>query len=134
MKEWGAVVVAAFVGCATLIAGDAPDLKGLNGTWSKQAGEFEVEFAFKAEKFVMSLKRGADTLVVDSDLATSRDGCFFARVAMVTQAGIEGKVEKGELFSFYAKVSGTSVTVTELRGTNVSDHARKLIEGEFKKK
>ena len=134
MKQWVALFVAAFVCFATLVADEAPELKSLSGTWSKQAGEFEVEFAFKGEKLAISLKRGSDKLILDSDVAVSRDGRVFGRVAVVTEDGIAGGGEKGELFTFNAKVSGKSVTVSELRGTNVSDDARKLVEGEFKKK
>ena len=134
MKQWVAVFVAAFVCVATLVADEAPELKSLSGTWSKQAGEFEVEFAFKGEKLAISLKRGSDKLILDSDVAVSRDGRVFGRVAVVTEDGIAGGGDKGELFTFNATVSGKSVTVSELRGTNVSDDARKLVEGEFKKK
>jgi len=134
MKHWVAVFVAAFVCVATLVADEVPELKSLSGTWSKQAGEFEVEFAFKGEKLAISLKRGSDKLILDSDVAVSRDGRVFGRVAVVTEDGIAGGGEKGELFTFNAKVSGKSVTGSELRGTNVSDDARKLVEGEFKKK
>jgi len=134
MKQWVSLFVAAFVCVATLVADEAPELKSLSGTWSKQAGEFEVEFAFKGEKLAISLKRGSDKLILDSDVAVSRDGRVFGRVAVVTEDGIAGGGDKGELFTFNAKVSGKSVTVSELRGTNVSDDARKLVEGEFKKK
>ena len=134
MKQWVAVFVAVFVCVATLVADEAPELKSLSGTWSKQAGEFEVEFVFKGEKLAISLKRGSDKLILDSDVAVSRDGRVFGRVAVVTEDGIAGGGDKGELFTFNAKVSGKSVTVSELRGTNVSDDARKLVEGEFKKK
>jgi len=90
MKQWVAVFVAAFVCVATLVADEAPELKSLSGTWSKQAGEFEVEFAFKGEKLAISLKRGSDKLILDSDVAVSRDGRVFGRVAVVTEDGIAG--------------------------------------------
>ena len=115
-------------------ANDPFPVKNLNGTWFKSVGEHEIEFSFKDSVLIITLKRGGEKLVLDCDIASSRDGRIFGTVSSVKESGIQGAGEKGDLFGFKVQRKGELVEISDLRGTNVNDAARNLVEGEFKKK
>jgi hypothetical protein len=119
---------------AYVLGAELVTAKALNGSWCKSTAEHEIEFTFKDSTLVITLKRGEDKLVVDCDVAVGREGRVFGTVVQVKEGGIQGGGDKGDLFGFKFQIKGDSIQVNDLRGTNVNEGARNLVEGEFKKK
>lgn len=109
-------------------------LKGLNGTWNKSSGEHDIEFFFKESTLLITLKRGGEKLVLECDVAASRDGRIFGTVSNIKEGGIQGASERGDLFGFKVQLKGELLELHDLRGTNVNEGAKNLVEGVFKKK
>ena len=56
---------------------------------------------------------------------------FIADGLQTEKKGIEGGSEKGDLFSFDINANKTELTISNLKGTRMSDEASKFVEGVY---
>jgi hypothetical protein len=103
------------------------------GSWTKDAGEGTITFAFKADNTMkVTLKQNDGSIELDTDYGMSKDGYVFGRIVKVKGGGGNGPSE-GDLFSFKIKVDKTTLTISDLTsGKGSDDNAKKLVEGEYK--
>ncbi len=111
-----------------------PTSKNLQGTWVKSFDDFKLELTFTDNKLNISVAKGDAKFQLDTDYFAGRDGTVFGRIISVKEEGITPATEKGDLFSMVFDVQAGKVIVKDLKGTNTSEDAKKLVEGEYKKK
>lgn len=109
-------------------------LKTIAGTWHRSTGDHEVEFLFKGSTLVVTLRRGGDELVLDCDIATTRNGRVIGAIGSIKESGFKAGGGADDVFSFKVQTKGDSLDISDLRGSNVHEAAKSLVEGEFKKK
>jgi hypothetical protein len=100
----------------------------------KSFDDFKLELTFTENKLNISLAKGDAKFQLDTDYSAGRDGTIFGRIIAVKEEGITPATEKGDLYSMAIDVQDGKVIVKDLKGTNTSDDAKKLVEGEYKKK
>lgn len=123
---------------ATLCLGNVlaadPTAKNLQGTWVKSFDDFKLELTFTENKLNISVAKGDAKFQLDTDYSAGRDGTVFGRIISIKEEGITPATEKGDLFSMVFDVQDGKVIVKDLKGTNTNEDAKKLVEGEYKKK
>ena len=120
--------------CFANLGAAEPTSKNLQGTWVKSFDDFKLELTFTENKLNISLAKGDAKFQLDTDYSAGRDGTIFGRIIAVKEEGITPATEKGDLFSMAIDVQDGKVIVKDLKGTNTSDDAKKIVEGEYKKK
>lgn len=111
-----------------------PTSKNLQGTWVKSFDDFKLELSFTENKLNISVSKGEGKFQLDTDYSAGRDGTVFGRIISVKEEGITPATEKGDLFSMVVDVQDGKVIVKNLNGTNTNEDAKKIVEGEYKKK
>ena len=120
--------------CFANLSAAEPTSKNLQGTWVKSFDDFKLELTFTENKLNISLAKGDAKFQLDTDYSAGRDGTIFGRIIAVKEEGITPATEKGDLYSMAIDVQDGKVIVKDLKGTNTSDDAKKIVEGEYKKK
>lgn len=118
----------------TMIFGAEPTSKNVQGKWVRGEDGSAITFTFTEKTLEIKLERDGNKLVLDNDFQVGREATVFGRVVEIKADGINSNATKGDFFSFVLDVEGDKVTVKDLKGTNVSEQAKTLIEGEYKKK
>ncbi len=118
----------------TLLVSAETNTKNLQGAWVKEADDFKIELDFKGNRLNITLAKGESKVQLDTDYSAGRDKTVFARIVSVKEEGLQPKTEKGDLFSFAIDVEEGKIVVKELNGSKTSNDAKRLIEGDYKKK
>jgi hypothetical protein len=103
------------------------------GLWAREAGTAGISFDIKADNMIIKLKDGEQSLTISAAYSVTGD-TLFGIITKVERAGIEGGPNKGDLFRFNYKTKKDVLTVSELKTSPDSDEARRLVEGDYKKK
>jgi hypothetical protein len=103
------------------------------GTWKRTVGDHAITFRIKGDALQAVLKGGDNIIEIDADYGVSKDGVLFGRVSKVKKEGDNGPSE-GDLFSFRFKITGSTMTLSELKGSHETGaEAKELVEGEYHK-
>lgn len=120
--------------CFTNLTAAEPTTKNLQGTWVRSFDDFKLELTFTGNKLNITLAKGDAKFQLDTDYSAGRDGTIFGRIIAIKEEGITPATEKGDLFSMALDVQDGKIIVKDLKGTNGSEDAKKIVEGEYKKK
>ncbi|MFO0877556.1 MAG: hypothetical protein U0840_09290 [Gemmataceae bacterium] len=99
------------------------------GTFVREADGQKITLSFKAD--AMTVTVGDDHVVVEAAYAVTGD-VLFGSITKVKKQG-DGGPDKRDLFSFQFAVKDKELIVSELKGTQVNDDSRRLVEGTYKK-
>ena len=102
------------------------------GTWVREAKDTTVTVTFKGDAFTFKVEGGGGTVTAHGNYGVTKDGTVFGILTRVDKSG--GGPDKGDLFSFRVKIDKGTLTVSDLNGTNVTDEARAVVQGEYKRK
>jgi hypothetical protein len=105
----------------------------LAGTWERKVGDTTLQLAVKKDVVRFTLKSADGSIDVDADYGVTKSGTLFGIVTKVEKKGTDNGPSDGDLFSFLVMADKDLLTIKELKGTNVSDEARQMVEGEWKK-
>lgn len=124
----------ALLGLSSAVMADAPakSQKPI-GAWERTADGRTISFKFDADNLRCTLSLGAETIQVDAAYGLTADGVIFGSITKVEKKGTDGGPSERELFSFRIARSGDTLTLSELMGTHVSDDAKQLLHGDYKK-
>jgi len=104
------------------------------GTWTREASGWTIKFVIKDGEMTIDMKDGdGNSIVCDAEYAVTKDGVLYGTMTKVTKKGIETPADKGDLFSIAFTANDKELTASDLKGTQVNDDARELIEGVYKK-
>ncbi len=118
----------------SLLGSAETNTKNLQGAWVREVDDFKIELDFKGNKLNITLARGENKVQLDTDYSAGRDKTVFGRIVNIKEDGLQPATEKGDLFSLAIEVEEGKIVVKELKGSKTSDDAKKLIEGDYKKK
>ena len=118
----------------TLLVSAETNTKNLQGSWVKESDEFKIELDFKGNKLNITLTKGENKVQLDTDYSAGRDKTVFGRIVSIKDDGLQPATEKGDLFSLAIEVEEGKIVVKEFKGTKTSNDAKRLIEGDYKKK
>lgn len=107
-------------------------VKKPTGSYSRESGDYKILFTFKADTLTINLTAGETKIDIDAAHGVTKDGVLFATITKVAKKGTDRGPEKGDLFSFQFAISKTELTISDLKGTNVHDESRKIVEGVYK--
>lgn len=115
------------------LAEEKPTAKHV-GTWVREAPGVKITFQMNADA-TMKVLLDADGKRADVSCAygVTKDGMLFGVMTKVDSEIGDGP-EKGDLFGFTFSINGKEMTVSDLKGSRISDGAKKLVEGVFTKK
>jgi hypothetical protein len=116
----------------SLRAEDKPATKP-TGSWERKVGDTAVQLHFKDHTVRFAVKEGDNAVEVDADYGITKTGTVFGIITKVEKKGGAEGPSEGDLFSFVVSVDKDTLALKELKGTNTSDEARQLVEGEWKK-
>jgi hypothetical protein len=118
-------------------AGDTKPAKP-TGTWVRENEGFEIKIEFaKDDTLMVILTAGDNGLTVTSKYTIDADGRLKATITDVEKKNdFPALPKKGDEFSLRLKVDGDKATVSDFKGHEGDDNegARKMMEGEYKKK
>ncbi|MSR79809.1 MAG: hypothetical protein EXS11_03680 [Gemmataceae bacterium] len=134
MLRFGTLALLLSILSVTLLVSAETNTKNLQGAWVKEINDFKIELDFKGNKLNITLTKGENKVQLDTDYSAGRDKTVFGRIVSIKEDGIQPATEKGDLFSLAIEVEEGKIVVKELKGTKTSDDAKKLIEGDYKKK
>jgi hypothetical protein len=128
-----AVALIALLLPALAAAEEKKAAKKPTGTYSREAGDRKLAFAFKADTLTISLTAGETKMTIEADYGVTKEGVLYGVMTKVEKKGTDAGPSKGDLFSFQFDVSGSELTISDLKGTHVNDESRKIVEGVYKK-
>lgn len=108
--------------------------QNLQGAWVKESDEFKIELDFKGNKLNITLTKGENKVQLDADYSAGRDKTVFGRIVAIKDDGLQPATEKRGSFSLAIEVEEGKIVVKEFKGTKTSNDAKRLIEGDYKKK
>src|SRR5262249_7967213 len=128
------VVLGALLAATPLQAkGEDSAAKKPIGVWTKSSGDQKITFQFKADKMIVTLNTGDQTIKVDADYGVTKDGRVFGIITNVTKPGNDGPNE-GDLFSFKFTAVDKKMTIEDLKGTRENAERQQLVQGDDEKK
>ena len=106
------------------------------GAWTHTVQDCTVVFTFQGDTLRCELtKTDGSALTTDAAYGVTADGLIFGVITKVEKKGTDAGPEKGDLFSFDYNVNKDVLTINNLSAsTGVSDQARQLLQGYYKKK
>lgn len=103
------------------------------GTWTHDAGGFEITIAF-AKNLTITAMNGENGIVVTASYTTEKDGTVKLKITKVDEKGnFPDKPPLGTEFSFEWKADGTKGKLANFKGEN-ADAAKDVMEGDYKMK
>lgn len=123
------------IGMLAILAGAAPaadgKARGPVGTWERQTGDTLVRLMIKGGDLHIAVHSPDAILEVGADYGVTKAGVLYGIVTKVEKKGTEEGPPEGQLFSFRFRVSGETLTVSELKGSEADDF-RSWLEGDYK--
>ena len=126
--------IGVLLGSAAAVLAAKGDNQKLLGTWQRNIDDNHmVKFAFKAEDLHVTITSADAVVDVDADYGVTANGILYGIVTHVDKKGTEGGPVEGQLFSFRFSVSDNkdALKITEVKGTDITDESRQLIEGDY---
>ena len=104
------------------------------GKWEKKAeNNVEIHFQFEKNTLTFTLSAGAVGCELEAKTVQGKDGLIECETTKYTKIGdFPIEKEKGYKFNFRIKTAGKTATVSDFDGKDVDEHAKKLIEGEYR--
>jgi hypothetical protein len=131
----GALTLAVWCSGLSLSYAEEAPAKKLQGAWERKVEETAIKFDFQGDTLRVTIANGDATISVDSAYGLTKKGVVFGIVQNVDKkGGAEGGPSEGDLFSFQVSVDKDTLTIKELKGSSANDDAKRLVEGEYKKK
>ncbi|HVS36243.1 MAG TPA: hypothetical protein VMS17_11800 [Gemmataceae bacterium] len=114
----------------------ADKAKKPTGVWTHTVNDVTVTLTFMDDTFRTEIANSSGaSMSADGSYGVTADGLVFGVITKVEKKGIDEGPDKGTLFSFQGKVDGDTLSLNDLNSsTGVSDTARQLLQGDYKKK
>ncbi len=106
------------------------------GVWTKKADDgltIQLDFSTK-DVLVVTTEVEKASLTITCKLEAGKDGTFKAKATKVTNKDFPVEVSDKYEFSFKVKVDKEKATVSDFKANEHEEHAKGVVEGEYKKK
>ena len=128
-------VLALFAVTLVAVADDKDKKKEPTGSYTRKAGDMDLKIEFKKDKeMVFHGDVGDVGFVMTSKYTTDADGIYHCEVTKFEKKGdFPVTKEKGYKFSFKLEVKEKAIVMSDLNGDEISEDAKKAVEGEYEK-
>jgi hypothetical protein len=128
-------VLALFAFTLVAVADDKDKKKELSGSYTRKAGDMDLKIEFKKDKeMVFHGDVGDVGFVMTSKYMQDADGIYHCEVTKFEKKGdFPVTKEKGYKFTFKLEVKDKAIVMSDLNGDEISEDARKAVEGEYEK-
>ena len=120
----------------TLAADKAEKPKKPTGAWTHTVQDLTVTLTFEDDTFRTEITNSSGvSITADGSYGVTADGVVFGIITKAEKKGTDEGPEKGTLFSFGCKMDKDTLTLSDMNAsTGISDTARQLLQGDYKKK
>jgi hypothetical protein len=110
--------------------------KPLTGTFNRKAGEVELKIVFKKDNVMdYHVTIGETSCVMTSKYTKEKDGTLMCEVTnFETKGDFPAKREKGYKFSVKVETKDKKVVLSDLKGDEINDEQKQLVEGDYEMK
>ena len=128
-------VLALFAVGLVALADDKDKKKELTGSYTRKAGDMDLKIEFKKDKeMVFHGDVGDAGFVMTSKYTTDADGIYHCEVTKFEKKGdFPVTKEKGYKFTFKLEVKEKAIVMSDLTGDEITEDAKKAVEGEYDK-
>jgi len=132
MRTLSAIALLAF---GLVAVGDDKDKKELSGAYTRKAGDLDMKLEFKKDKVMVFHGDVGDVgFVMTSKWEKDADGIYHCEVTKFEKKGdFPVTKEKGYKFTFKLEVKDKAIVMSDLTGDEISEDAKKAVEGEYEK-
>jgi hypothetical protein len=117
------------------VVADDKDKKEPTGAYTRKAGDMDLKLEFKKDKeMVFHGDVGDVGFVMTSKYMKDADGIYHCEVTKFEKKGdFPVTKEKGYKFTFKLEVKDKAIVMSDLTGDEISEDAKKAVEGEYEK-